>query len=240
MKNRIILGIIALSLFLPGMILGQKKGLEGAYHRQEGNQHALILITEHIFSYTVFDTKNQDLLEARGGNYTFDKKSLTMEWEWNSKDSSQVGKKESLEISLSKKGELTWNNQKFDAVLEPEPGALKGEWIISGNYQQDKVQKRANPWFPRRTMKILSNGHFQWIAYNVKTGQFFGTGGGLYEAKENKYAETIKFFTKAKTSIGKTMRYSYEIKDGDWRHKGEKSTGGPLDECWSPRSQYAK
>jgi hypothetical protein len=32
----------------------------------------------------------------------------------------------------------------------------------------------------------------------------------------------------------------YSFVDGDWRHKGVKSTGGPMDECWSRRATLEK
>lgn len=45
----------------------------------------------------------------------------------------------------------------------------------------------------------------------------------------------IEFFTKTPESVGKALNFQYSFVDGDWRHKGEKSTGGALDECWSRR-----
>ena len=53
------------------------------------------------------------------------------------------------------------------------------------------------------------------------------------------YAESIQFFTKAVTSTGKRVEFNYSFQDGDWCHKGQKSTGGPLDECWTPRKFYS-
>ena len=79
------------------------------------------------------------------------------------------------------------------------------------------------------------------LAFNVKTKEFFGTGGGTYTTSvDGKYVETIEFFTKAASSIGKSVEFTYSFKDGDWRHKGQKSTGGPMDECWTPRKFYIK
>lgn len=84
-------------------------------------------------------------------------------------------------------------------------------------------------------MKIHTGNAFQWIAYNVQTKQFFGTGGGYYSTQGNTYTEEIVFFTKASSSIGKKLPFEFQIQDGIWRHKGQKSTGGPMDEAWSRR-----
>ena len=65
--------------------------------------------------------------------------------------------------------------------------------------------------------------------------QFFDAGGGTQTAVNGKYVETIEYFTKTSQSIGKSVEFSYSVLDGDWRHKGQKSTGGPLDECWTKR-----
>ncbi len=157
-------------------------------------------------------------------------------------DTSKVGKEIKVSVDLSS-GLLNLGllNQPLKKLDQGNPGALKGEWIISGNYSNDVVSKRPSPFFPRRTMKILTGNHFQWIAFNVKTKEFFGTGGGTYTTTpEGKYAESIQFFTKAVTSIGKRVEFTYSFQDGDWRHKGQKSTGGPMDECWTPRKYYTK
>ena len=84
-------------------------------------------------------------------------------------------------------------------------------------------------------MKVLSGKYFQWIAYNVVTKQFFDTGCGTYTTENGKYTETIHFFTKTAASVGKVLAFDYSFVNGDWRHKGLKSTGGMMDECWSRR-----
>jgi hypothetical protein len=110
-----------------------------------------------------------------------------------------------------------------------------GAWVITGNYNNDVVSKRANPFFPRRTMKVLSGKYFHWIAYNVNSKTFMNAGGGTYTTNNGKYTENIEFFTKTPGSIGKSLVFDYSFVDGDWRHKGQKSIGGALDECWSKR-----
>lgn len=65
-------------------------------------------------------------------------------------------------------------------------------------------------------------------------------GGGTYTNANGKYTENIEFFTKTPESVGKTLVFDYSFVNDDWRHKGEKSTGGPMDECWSRRETLEK
>ena len=62
----------------------------------------------------------------------------------------------------------------------------------------DEGEKRRDISKPRKTMKFLKNGNFQWIAFNTETFQFFGSGGGTYSLKMefiqkilNSFRETI-------------------------------------------------
>ena len=54
---------------------------------------------------------------------------------------------------------------------------LQGKWLMLGRVRDGKRQLR-NLQRPRKTMKVLINGYFQWIAFNSETFQFSGSGGG--------------------------------------------------------------
>jgi hypothetical protein len=159
--------------------------------------------------------------------------------EWDSKDSSQVGKEIIEEIQLSKNS-LAIKKGVWNRLDDGGPGALQGVWIITGGYSNDKVSKRPSPFYPRRTMKVLSGKTFHWVAYNVGTKTFMNAGGGTYTTDNGKYTENIEFFTKTSESVGKSLTFDYSFVDGDWRHRGEKSTGGAMDECWSKRATLEK
>ena len=45
-------------------------------------------------------------------------------------------------------------------------------------------EKRRNLNGPRKTLKFLLDGHFQWTAFNTESFKFFGSGGGTYTAKD--------------------------------------------------------
>ena len=234
--------LLFILMILPFISLGQQASFLGAWGLEDANGKITVLLTEHLFSLNRYHITEKKFLGSEGGTWRKVGNELLLTYEWSSPDTSKVGKEFKTSIRLSKSelrlGLFTQSLKKLDSG---SPGALVGEWIISGNYVNDVVSKRPNPFYPRRTMKILTGNHFQWIAFNVKTKEFFGTGGGTYKtSSDGKYVETIEFFTKAASSIGKSVAFDYSFKDGDWRHKGQKSTGGPLDECWTPRSFYVK
>jgi hypothetical protein len=227
---------------LPLLSVGQQASFLGAWGLEDASGKITVMLTDHIFSLNRYHIGDKKFLGSEGGTWRQKGNELVLTYEWSSTDSSKVGKEFNTSIRLLK-GELRLGlfTQALKKLDIGSAGALQGEWIISGNYVNDVVSRRANPFYPRRTMKILTGNHFQWIAFNVKTKEFFGTGGGTYTTTlDGKYVETIEFFTKASSSIGKSVAFEYSIKDGDWRHKGQKSTGGPLDECWTPRSFYVK
>ena len=234
--------LLFILMILPFISLGQQASFLGAWGLEDASAKITVLLTEHIFSLNRYHIADKKFLGSEGGTWRKEGNDLVLTYEWSSTDTSKVGKefKTSIRIANSelRLGLFTHVLKKLD---EGKLGALRGEWIISGNYNNNVVSKRPSPFYPRRTMKILTDNHFQWVAFNVKTKEFFGTGGGTYTtSEEGKYVETIEFFTKAASSIGKSVEFTYSFIDGDWRHKGQKSTGGPLDECWTPRNFYLK
>lgn len=214
----------------------QVESFKGAWQQINGNEQTTIIITDHIFSSATYNLREKKFIRSYGGKYIVSQDKLTLSMEWNNLDSTAVGTVKSTGIYLNK-GQLRIEGTtgSWKRLDDGTPGALAGDWIITGSYNNDQVTKRKNPFYPRRTMKVLSGKHFQWIAYNVVTRQFFDTGGGTYTTENGKYTETIHFFTKTAASVGKTLQFDYSFVNGDWRHKGLKSTGGIMDECWSRR-----
>ena len=86
---------------------------------------------------------------------------------------------------------------------------------------------------PRKTIKWLSGTRFQWAAFNPQTKQFFGTGGGTYTLQNGKYTEHIEFFSRNADRVGTQVTFDYEVKNGDWHHRGLSTAGNKIYEIWA-------
>ncbi|QNF32801.1 membrane or secreted protein [Adhaeribacter swui] len=208
--------------------------LVGAWSYGPATARTVIILTDNVMAVATYDLPGKKFISSYGGTWRIAGNTLHLKQEWNSAQPEQVGQEMSHPVQLIK-NKLVLKNQTWNRLDDGKPGALRGAWVITGNYKDDQVSKRPNPFYPRRTMKVLSGTQFHWIAYNVETKQFLNAGGGTYTTDPNTYTETIEFFTKTPESVGKKVSFNYSFVNGDWRHRGEKSTGGPLDECWSKR-----
>ena len=229
----------SLSSLKPVMI--DTKDIVGAWGYGTPANRTVMINTDKVFSVVTYDMPGRKFISSYGGTWRIEGNKLIKKIEWNSKDTSQVGKELPEEVQLLG-GKLVTNqsNETWARLDDGTPGQLMGAWIITGNFRNDSVSKRSNPFYPRRTMKVLSGKYFHWIAYNVATKSFMNAGGGTYTTSNGKYTENIEFFTKTSESVGKTLVFDYSFVNGDWRHKGEKSTGGAMDECWSRRETLEK
>ncbi len=240
MKNKI-LGITVISCIAALILFSSLRtkniaaeDLVGAWGYGPQDNRTVMINTDKIFAVANYDLPGKKFISSYGGTWKIDGNKLVKKIEWNSKDSAQVGKEITEVIELSK-DKFVQNKETWSRLDDGKPGALMGAWIITGNYVNDTASKRANPFYPRRTMKVLSGKYFHWIAYNVNTKAFMNAGGGSYTTANGKYTENIEFFTKTAESVGKTLVFDYSFVNGDWRHKGQKSIGGAMDECWTRR-----
>ncbi len=212
------------------------ESLAGAWGYGPDTKRTVMVATPTVFSVATYDLPGRKFISSYGGTWKVSGNKLVTKIEWDSADSTRVGSEVSQDIEL-KGNKLTVKQSKesWDKLENGEKSDLSGAWIITGNYVDNKAQKRGQPFYPRRTMKVISGKHFQWIAYNVQRKQFINAGGGTYVSSPGKYTETVDFFTKTSESVGKTLPFTYSFDNGDWRHQGQKSTGGAMDECWTRR-----
>lgn len=211
-------------------------GLIGAWQYGPEDNHTVMIIVDRVFAVATYDLPGRRFISSYGGTWKMEGGKMVQTLEWHSANPELVGQETALTARIDDK-RLTVPEKKetWDRVRENQPNEITGAWVITGNYRDGRPSKRSSPFYPRRTMKVLGGGRFQWIAYNVDTHKFENTGGGTYTASNGKYTETIAFFTKTAESVGKRLQFEYSFVDGEWRHKGEKSTGGPMDEIWTSR-----
>ena len=123
----------------------------------------------------------------------------------------------------------TW--QRIDSAAGKQ-ASLAGAWRIRERESQPG-QMTLIQQGPRKTIKWLSDTRFQWAAINTQTKQFFGTGGGTYTLENGKYTEHIAFFSRDPKRVGMSVSFDYELKDSDWHHRGQSTTGNKIYEVWA-------
>lgn len=199
------------------------------------NFKSVVIFTE---GYQVLATYNADtgkFLSTNGGTWKLNGNIMTEKVEFNSGNPDMVGKEVSFEVFINENTMgITGTDMKFSRIDDGTPGKLEGAWLMSARVVNDQFHER-DVNVPRKTMKILSGTRFQWIAYNTETKEFMGTGGGTYTTKDGIYTENIKFFSRDDSRVGASLKFDFELEDGNWHHTGFSSKGDPLDEIWSKR-----
>lgn len=208
--------------------------LEGAWTSTEGSEQVTYIFSGKYFAATRYSVSDKKFIGTWGGTFRAEKGKLIMLQEFNTLELDRIGTETSLDSKVSKqKWTLGAQQTEFKRLDDGKPGALSGAWLITGRTVNGKAT--SNRPGARRTMKILSGTRFQWIAYNVDTKEFFGTGGGTYTTVDGKYTETLEFFSRDNSRVGSTLTFDFSIEEGRWRHKGLSSKGEPIDEYWSKR-----
>lgn len=219
------------------MAVAQDKSLIGAWEAKDQDQTRMITYVPGFFSVAIYNVADKKFIGTYGGKYSVGQGEITEKIEYDTQTPANVGTERKVKFK-SGKNDLTLTGAtegKFKRVDDGTPGKLAGAWLITGRFRDGEV-RRSTPG-ARRTMKILSGTRFQWIAYNVDTKEFFGTGGGTYTTADGKYTENIEFFSRDASRVGASLEFDYSTPDGEWRHQGKSSKGDPLDEIWSQREK---
>lgn len=198
----------------------------------------ILLFSGNYFSWTTHKTVDGAFISTKGGSWSLNGKKLVVNHEFATEKPEIVGTSERWKVK--QKGETlqlkgAGLDGKWQAIDRGVETPLTGPWLFSGRIRNGETSRVDMTTRPRKTMKILTGNRFQWIAYNTETGQFFGTGGGGYTAKNGVYTENIEFFSRDDNRVGASLEFQFEIKDGDWHHSGKSSSGQPMYEFWSRR-----
>lgn len=241
MKMKLILFLAAVwAVVVPvaGVVAQSGTSLIGAWQSGTDDNLSTMICSERYFSVAVYDLKNKKFISTHGGEYRFEGGEWVASIEFHSSSPEQVGTEIRQKADL-KKGTLTFADQagkkQWTRLDDGTPGKLAGAWLITGRMRDGQMSTMTPG--ARRTMKILSGTRFQWIAYNVETKQFSGTGGGTYTTRDGKYTESIEFFSRDNSRVGASLTFDFSLEDGRWRHKGLSSRGEPIDEVWTKREK---
>jgi hypothetical protein len=202
---------------------------------ENGTRNYLLMVTDSYMVHTIYDSNPAHFISTMGGFYTVEADSLKARLEFNS-DFEKTGENRHHAAVGYSDGNLIINgDQDRPYVRQPElDQALDGLWLFATR-GPDTGQERRGDEQPRKTLKFLQDGYFQWIAYNTETMDFRGTGGGRYAALEGTYTEVIQFFSRDDSRVGAELNFQYERMGKDWHHKGKNSRGEPMYEIWAVR-----
>ena len=219
--KKIFLSTLLILIFSNHSLFGQVFSFKSLQNGQK-IEHRILMDDEYIVE-TQFTSNPNQFLKTIGGFYKKMGNEIIVKLEFNSNFS-----KDSLKtISISDKSK--W--KKISGLTS----LLQGKWLMSGRVR-GKTERRRDTNQPRKTMKILVDGYFQWIAFNTNTFSFMGTGGGSYTAENGTYKEKIDYFSRDNKKVGISLSFSYSKKGQDWHHKGFSSKGDPIHEIWGFRN----
>ncbi len=235
MKNTL---LILVCTFL--LIETQAQSLIGAwealYTSENGEElRNVVVFADGYQVATTYQVATGKFVNTNGGTWKLDGDIMTEKVEFHSENAVKVGEEVSFEVNISdNEMGIVGMDRKWRRIDSGEPGKLKGAWLMSGRIRDGETQLRDTS-RPRKTMKLLSGTRFQWIAYNTETKEFIGCGGGTYTTINNTYTENIEFFSKDDSKAGISLKFNYELIDGNWHHSGLSSKGDPIYEIWSVR-----
>ncbi|PXX30537.1 hypothetical protein [Arenibacter sp. ARW7G5Y1] len=239
MKLKKINIFIGLALFLTFFNTITAQIPANVYHFEEKNKdgtlHHELKLDADYYVHTIYKESPAEFIKTMGGYYSTSGNKLMVDLEFNSNH--KEDKITSINIPYRlQKGKLILQGTKPMTFTPTKLGTqdLDGKWLMTGRVTEQGEQRRDTS-RPRKTMKYLLNGHFQWIAYNTETFEFFGSGGGTYNATNGKYIENINYFSRDNSRVGAALSFNYELNGKDWHHTGKSSKGDPLNEIWTKR-----
>jgi len=225
-------------LFFIFIISSFSNGIENtSWIRVDNGIYELRIYSDKYFAISKYNLDSKEFISTMGGSYSLEDGYYEV-LEFNSMDSSTVGDTifySNIKIKMKNdSGNMKIDGKEFSKNIDKNQ--LSGSWLMSGIERRGEMRMRdVNR--PRKTLKMLAGGRFQWIAYDTSKKGFYGTGGGTFSAVDGKYVENIEFFSRDSNTVGKSLEFDFEIKEGDWHHRGFSSKGDPKYEIWTQRKQ---
>jgi hypothetical protein len=201
--------------------------ISGAYLAKVNDDNHLILVIDGYITHSIYGDNTYK--GTQGGTYKIENNNLVVSCEFDDQSPEKTGEILSLPLEIESNN-LLINGFPFQKQSVKKQD-LDGLWRITGRKTNDNIQtiQRGN----RKTIKILVDGYFQWIAINPAEKGFYGTGGGKYSFKDGTYQENILFFSRDNSRVGATLDFNGKIEKSDWHHSGKSSKGDPIYEIWS-------
>ncbi|WP_411973051.1 hypothetical protein ACLCDV_05090 [Sphingobacterium sp. Lzh-3] len=232
MKNCTLLFFLFFGIYF-SKTQAQQQLHNGAYLYQDGINKHLMLVKDHYISFISYDDVRKRFQHTWGGALDKQHNLITIAIEYNSQDSAAIGKETQLSYRIEADSLRLKTANSYHLYIKQKkiPQDLDALWRITSRQQEGKMH--AIPKADRKTIKILVDGYFQWVAINPAQKGFYGTGGGDYQYNNNRYSEKIQFFSRDNNRVGQELAFDGEIINGAWHHKGKSSKGDDIYEIWS-------
>ena len=225
MKNLILFCLMTFGL----VCHAQSTAPRGAYLAKQGDTNMLALLADNYISITVYT--DSEYKSTMGGPFTVNGNQLEINIEYNDANPGQIGTTHTETISFQ--GDDITDSQGNQWVKQAAKRQdLDGLWAITGRMQDGNIV-RIHQTGTRKTIKLLVDGYFQWMAIDPGAKTFSGSGGGHYTFKDGKYSEHILFFSRDNSRVDAHLSFDGKIEDGEWHHSGLSSKGDPIYEIWS-------
>lgn len=212
----------------------------GAWKSVSGEVTSILLITPTWFTVTDYGAKN--FVASYGGTWkdagTAGENKVAVTVYYNTGNPSQAGKSADIPVGMENDRLVTGTaggGQQEWTRIDDGTGPMAGNWQITSRESEGKMNPIPNG--PGKTLKIMTGTRFQWIAINLDSGEFFGTGGGTYTFDNGTYTEKIDFFSRDSSRVGAVLSFKGTVTGKDWDHSGLSSKGAPIHEVWSKGEQ---
>src|SRR5215469_14588035 len=118
------------------------------------------------------------------------------------------------------------------AIVFPDRTAWGGpENKIEGHWELVSGETLPSGW---KEIKLISGGHFIWVAYDTQKRKTAYTGGGTYKIEGDHYTEHVEFMTvdDSEALIGKDQPFTIKREGNSLVVTGTLSNGEKLTETW--------
>jgi hypothetical protein len=107
-----------------------------------------------------------------------------------------------------------------------------GTWqLVSFKYGDDA--KWSDPPQGQKRIKLITDTHFTWVAYEASSGKVQSTAGGTYTLSGNAYTELIEFAGEGMTDyLGKKQPFTIRVEGDKLHQSGQLSDGTKIEEVW--------
>lgn len=198
-----------------------------------------VKVNEDYFIYNEYEIAPANFIKTVGGfiqiENTKSNSLVVVLLEFNSDFEKDGVRQLSIPFEMTGKSlKMNWFQELTLTPNSPSTQDLDGGWLFATK-GPDTGQERRGEENTRKTLKLLMDNTFQWVAYDTESFRFSGTGGGSYSAENGIYKEHIEFFSKDNSRVGALLEFNYKLEGDDWHHTGKNSKGEPMYEIWSKR-----